>query len=92
MDAAVPAQVITDLRKERLTPSERLLQRAKDSSHWGNTIYVCSWDHARRSRALGIDEQLMSFAMIDLGLTSRRQLAKRMVTRPFRHLRYLARR
>lgn len=80
--------VIEELRRERLTVGERLLQRAKDSSHWGTTIYVCSWDHARRSRALGVPESLTAFAMIDLGLDSRRQLAKRVVTRPFRYVRY----
>lgn len=88
MGLPVPGHVVPELRSERLTLTERAVQRAKDSSHWGNTIYVCSWDHARRSRALGQREPVMSFAMIDLGLTSRRQLARRMVTRPFRHLRY----
>ncbi len=88
MDVPVPQRVIGSLRRDRLTVTERVLQRAKESPHWGSTIYLCSWDRARRARALPdpVAEPYMTFAMIDLGLTRRRELVWRMLSSPFRYL------
>jgi hypothetical protein len=93
MAVAIPEHVVPALRRDRLAVTERVLLRAKESPHWGTTIYLCSWEHARRARALPdpVPEPYMTFALVDLGLTRRRELVWRLITSPFRYVYWLAR-
>jgi hypothetical protein len=80
-------RAIDELRRERLTVRERALQEIRDRDLGSLKLYVISWDHARRSRALGVQESRLEHVYAELGVQGPVQVVGDLVGRGVRKLR-----